>query len=133
MELTMQSNSPNSLIALDRDHLIHPLVNYRAHEQRGVTILDSGYGAYLRDIQGNELLDAFSGLWCVNVGYGQEFEIGCLGSSSKGMSAMQSFGRSNHSTRHGAGNSGGSVRDSMTSLIARCTVMPQPLRKPASL
>jgi adenosylmethionine-8-amino-7-oxononanoate aminotransferase len=62
----------NSLIALDRDHLIHPVVNYRAHEQRGVTILESGRGAYLRDAQGNELLDAFSGLWCVNVGYGQE-------------------------------------------------------------
>jgi adenosylmethionine-8-amino-7-oxononanoate aminotransferase len=62
----------NPLIALDRDHLIHPLVNYRAHEERGVTILDSGHGAYLRDAQGNELLDAFSGLWCVNVGYGQQ-------------------------------------------------------------
>ena len=61
----------STLIALDRDHLIHPLVNYRAHEQRGVTILESGKGAYLRDAQGNELLDAFSGLWCVNVGYGQ--------------------------------------------------------------
>jgi adenosylmethionine-8-amino-7-oxononanoate aminotransferase len=62
----------NPLIALDRDHLIHPLVNYRAHEERGVTILESGHGAYLRDAQGNELLDAFSGLWCVNVGYGQQ-------------------------------------------------------------
>ncbi|MBP0633523.1 aspartate aminotransferase family protein [Cupriavidus sp. AcVe19-1a] len=62
----------DSLVALDRQHLIHPLVNYRAHEQRGVTILESGHGAYLKDAQGNELLDAFSGLWCVNVGYGQQ-------------------------------------------------------------
>jgi adenosylmethionine-8-amino-7-oxononanoate aminotransferase len=62
----------HSLVALDRDHLIHPLVNYQVHEQRGVTILESGHGAYLRDAQGTELLDAFSGLWCVNVGYGQE-------------------------------------------------------------
>jgi adenosylmethionine-8-amino-7-oxononanoate aminotransferase len=62
----------NTLVALDRDHLIHPVVNYRAHEERGVTILESGNGAYLRDAQGNDLLDAFSGLWCVNVGYGHE-------------------------------------------------------------
>jgi adenosylmethionine-8-amino-7-oxononanoate aminotransferase len=61
----------NSLIALDRAHLIHPVVNFRTHEQRGVAVLESGRGAYLRDAQGNELLDAFSGLWCVNVGYGQ--------------------------------------------------------------
>jgi adenosylmethionine-8-amino-7-oxononanoate aminotransferase len=60
------------LIALDRQHLIHPVSNFREHERKGVTILDSGRGAFLRDVHGNELLDAFSGLWCVNVGYGQE-------------------------------------------------------------
>jgi adenosylmethionine-8-amino-7-oxononanoate aminotransferase len=61
-----------SLIEADRKHLIHPVVNYRAHEARGVTILESGRGAWLRDANGNELLDGFSGLWCVNTGYGQE-------------------------------------------------------------
>ena len=61
-----------TLVDLDRQHLIHPVSNPRAHERRGVTILESGKGAYLRDIDGRELLDAFSGLWCVNVGYGQE-------------------------------------------------------------
>ncbi|SBS26212.1 Omega-amino acid--pyruvate aminotransferase [Marinomonas spartinae] len=60
-----------SLVALDRQHLIHPVINYHAHEKRGVTILESGQGAYLTDSQGNVLLDAFSGLWCVNTGYGQ--------------------------------------------------------------
>ena len=64
--------STKSLIDLDRKHLIHPVVSFRAHEQRGVTILDSGKGAYLRDANGHELLDAFSGLWCVNVGYGHD-------------------------------------------------------------
>lgn len=62
----------DSLLTLDREHLIHPVVNFRTHEQRGATILESGRGPWLRDIQGNEILDAFSGLWCVNVGYGQE-------------------------------------------------------------
>ncbi|BCG02146.1 aspartate aminotransferase family protein (plasmid) [Paraburkholderia sp. PGU19] len=64
---------PNrSLIESDRKHLIHPVVSYRAHEARGVTVLDSAQGVYLRDIDGNELLDAFSGLWCVNTGYGHQ-------------------------------------------------------------
>lgn len=52
----------STLVALDREHLIHPVVNFRTHEQRGVSVLTSGRGAYLRDAQGNELLDAFSGL-----------------------------------------------------------------------
>ena len=37
-----------SLVELDRQYLIHPVSNLRAHERRGVTILDSGNGAYLR-------------------------------------------------------------------------------------
>ncbi len=61
-----------SLKDLDRKHLVHPVVNFREHEKRGPTVLESGRGAYLRDSDGNELLDAFSGLWCVNVGYGHE-------------------------------------------------------------
>ena len=60
------------LIEMDKNHLIHPVTNFRAHEKKGVTILESGQGAWLWDAQGNKLLDAFSGLWCVNVGYGQE-------------------------------------------------------------
>ncbi|MBK8742561.1 MAG: aspartate aminotransferase family protein [Betaproteobacteria bacterium] len=61
-----------SLVDLDRAHLIHPVAPWRKHEQRGVTVLESGHGAWLRDAEGNELLDAFAGLWCVNIGYGQE-------------------------------------------------------------
>jgi len=62
----------SELLALDRAHLIHPVSALRAHERRGATVLESGRGAWLRDRDGNELLDAFAGLWCVNVGYGQQ-------------------------------------------------------------
>jgi len=61
-----------SLDAIDRAHLIHPVSSWRGHEQRGPTVLSSGHGAWLKDAKGHELLDAFAGLWCVNVGYGQE-------------------------------------------------------------
>jgi adenosylmethionine-8-amino-7-oxononanoate aminotransferase len=61
-----------TLIESDRKHLIHPVANYRAHENRGVTVLERGKGAWLYDANGNELLDAFAGLWCVNTGYGHD-------------------------------------------------------------
>ena len=63
---------PDSLVDLDRAHLIHPVTGLRAHERRGATVLQSGRGVWLRDTDGNVLLDAFAGLWCVNVGYGQQ-------------------------------------------------------------
>jgi putrescine aminotransferase len=62
----------NALIELDRAHLIHPVSSWRGHEARGATILRSGKGAYVTDEQGKVLLDGFSGLWCVNAGYGHE-------------------------------------------------------------
>ena len=61
-----------SLTEKDRKHLIHPLISLRTHEKRGVTILESGQGIFLTDSEGNVLLDAFAGLWCVNAGYGQK-------------------------------------------------------------
>ncbi|MET0364209.1 MAG: aspartate aminotransferase family protein [Sphingobium sp.] len=66
------AQSNRSLLEMDRDHLIHPVTSFRAHEARGATILQSGKGMWLTDIDGNVLLDAFAGLWCVNVGYGHD-------------------------------------------------------------
>ncbi|WP_136685599.1 aspartate aminotransferase family protein [Falsirhodobacter xinxiangensis] len=62
----------NSLVELDRRHLIHPVSSFRGHEARGVRVLTSGKGAIVTDSEGRDLIDGFAGLWCVNAGYGQE-------------------------------------------------------------
>lgn len=62
----------NSLIELDRAHLVHPVASYRTHEKIGVRVLKSGKGATVTDASGHQLIDGFAGLWCVNAGYGQE-------------------------------------------------------------
>ena len=68
----MSTNRIDELAALDRAHLVHPVSAWRQQEARGPMVLTSARGAWLTDGQGHELLDAFAGLWCVNVGYGQE-------------------------------------------------------------
>ena len=68
----MNTNRLEELAALDRAHLVHPVAAWRQHEARGPLLLTGARGAWLTDGQGHELLDAFAGLWCVNVGYGQE-------------------------------------------------------------
>ncbi|ACL57863.1 aspartate aminotransferase family protein [Methylobacterium nodulans] len=62
----------NSLIELDRAHLVHPVASYRGHERTGVRVLRSAKGATVTDAAGRELLDGFAGLWCVNAGYGHD-------------------------------------------------------------
>ncbi|AZO41618.1 aspartate aminotransferase family protein [Mesorhizobium sp. M7D.F.Ca.US.005.01.1.1] len=62
----------NSLIELDRAHLIHPVSSYRGHEGLGVRVLKSAKGATVTDASGRQLVDGFAGLWCVNAGYGHD-------------------------------------------------------------
>ncbi len=62
----------NSLIELDRAHLVHPVSSYRSHEKTGVRVLKSGSGATVTDAAGHQMIDGFAGLWCVNAGYGQD-------------------------------------------------------------
>jgi adenosylmethionine-8-amino-7-oxononanoate aminotransferase len=62
----------NSLIELDRAHLIHPVSSYRGHEALGVRVLKSAKGATVTDASGRQLIDGFAGLWCVNAGYGHD-------------------------------------------------------------
>jgi adenosylmethionine-8-amino-7-oxononanoate aminotransferase len=62
----------NSLIELDRRHLVHPVSSFHGHEARGVRVLRSAHGATVTDSEGRELIDGFAGLWCVNAGYGHE-------------------------------------------------------------
>lgn len=65
----------NSLIELDRAHLVHPVASWRGHEKAGVRMLTSAKGATVTDATGRTLIDGFAGLWCVNAGYGQESVI----------------------------------------------------------
>lgn len=62
----------SELVALDSRYLVHPVSNFREHQQKGVKVLHSGEGPWLTTVDGERYLDAFAGLWCVNVGYGQQ-------------------------------------------------------------
>jgi L-2,4-diaminobutyrate transaminase len=66
--------SDNELTAWDRDHFFHPSTNMGQHA-RGETpnrIITGADGVYITDRQGRRSLDAFAGLYCVNVGYGRK-------------------------------------------------------------
>lgn len=65
----------NSLIELDRAHLVHPVASWRGHEAAGARLITSAKGARITDGEGRELIDGFAGLWCVNAGYGHESVI----------------------------------------------------------
>ena len=61
----------NSLAEYDRLHWVHPVSAWQDHAKKGPLIFDRAEGIYLYDVNGKQYLDGFAGLWCVNVGYGQ--------------------------------------------------------------
>ncbi|WP_337055983.1 aspartate aminotransferase family protein [Pseudomonas sp. USHLN015] len=58
--------------ALSRDHHLPPFTDYQALNAKGARIITKADGVYIWDSEGNKILDAMAGLWCVNVGYGRE-------------------------------------------------------------
>ncbi|TWS95693.1 aspartate aminotransferase family protein [Reyranella sp. CPCC 100927] len=63
----------NELNAWDRDHFFHPSTHMAAHARGEAAnrIVTGGEGVYIVDRDGRRSLDAFAGLYCVNVGYGR--------------------------------------------------------------
>jgi L-2,4-diaminobutyrate transaminase len=64
----------DELAAWDRESFFHPSTHLAQHA-RGETptqIMRTGAGVYVEDRDGRRLLDAFAGLYCVNIGYGRQ-------------------------------------------------------------
>ncbi len=57
----------------DRNHFFHPSTHLGqfARGEMPNRIVTGGEGVYIHDRDGTRLLDAFAGLYCVNVGYGR--------------------------------------------------------------
>ncbi|HSW09167.1 aspartate aminotransferase family protein [Aquabacterium sp.] len=58
--------------AADAAHFLHPFTDFQSLAKKGSRIITKAENIYLTDSEGQRILDAMSGLWCVNVGYGQQ-------------------------------------------------------------
>jgi len=68
--VTQTQQSTADWQALDSAHFLHPFTNHKQMHAKGARIIEKADGVYLWDSDGNKILDAMAGLWCVNVGYG---------------------------------------------------------------
>ena len=61
-----------SLQQKDKDHHLHPFTDHLQLSEKGTRVITRGDGVYIWDSEGHQILDAMSGLWCVNLGYGRK-------------------------------------------------------------
>ena len=64
--------SATDIQAWDAAHFMHPFTDHQSLADMGAKVITDAQGIYVTDSEGNRLLDAMSGLWCVNVGYGRQ-------------------------------------------------------------
>lgn len=68
---TTQTWNTTELAAKDRAHLMHPVSNLHQVRRDGPLVFARGEDVWLWDTDGTRYLDAFAGLWNVNVGHGR--------------------------------------------------------------
>ncbi|WP_223067562.1 aspartate aminotransferase family protein [Paenibacillus caui] len=65
-----KQNEYDAAVKKDQKYLWHNITPYS--EENPPMIAETGSGSWVTDINGTRYLDAMSGLWCVNVGYGRK-------------------------------------------------------------
>ncbi|MEY4749161.1 MAG: putative aminotransferase [Pseudomonadota bacterium] len=91
MTVTTPQRSTASWQAADAAHFLHPFTDFQALARKGSRVITRGDNIYIWDSEGARLLDAMSGLWCVNVGYGQQALIDAAAEQMKTLPFYNSF------------------------------------------
>ena len=77
--------------AADAAHYLHPFTDFKALAAKGSRVITKADNVYLWDSDGKKIFDAMSGLWCVNVGYGQRELIDAATAQLKQLPFYNSF------------------------------------------
>ena len=56
----------------DLDHVWHPMMQHEGMTKDDLLVIVSGDGCEVTDADGKTYLDAYAGIWNVNVGYGRQ-------------------------------------------------------------
>jgi L-2,4-diaminobutyrate transaminase len=77
----------------DRENMFHPSTHLAqfARGEMPNRIVTGGDGVFIRDRDNNQLLDAFAGLYCVNVGYGRSEIAEAIAAQAKELAYYHSY------------------------------------------
>ena len=70
--MTTTAVNTQHIQAMDSAHFLHPFTDFKDLNSRGARVITEAKDIYVWDSEGRRMLDAMSGLWCVNVGYGRK-------------------------------------------------------------
>ena len=77
----------------DRENFFHPSTHLAEFARGNVPhrVITGGAGCHIQDRDGNQMLDAFAGLYCVNVGYGRPEIAEAIADQAKELAYYHSY------------------------------------------
>ncbi|WP_020593060.1 aspartate aminotransferase family protein [Kiloniella laminariae] len=83
----------DQLAEWDRENFFHPSTHLAqfARGDLGNRIISGGEGLYIEDRDGTRLMDAFAGLYCVNIGYGRQEVAEAIAKQAKELAYYHSY------------------------------------------
>ncbi|MBS9718065.1 aspartate aminotransferase family protein [Pseudohalocynthiibacter aestuariivivens] len=77
----------------DRENFFHPSTHLAQHArgESASRVIKTASGVHIEDRDGNKLLDAFAGLYCVNVGYGRQKIAEAIADQAKELAYYHSY------------------------------------------
>ena len=82
--------------ARDHRHYMHPFTDHHDLGRKGSRIITRAEGVYIFDEDGNRILDAMAGLWCVNLGYGRQDLVDAAARQMQELPYYNSFFQTSH-------------------------------------
>ncbi len=82
-----------TLESWDRENFFHPSTHLAqfARSEAPQRIVTGGEGVFIKDSEGNTMLDAFAGLYCVNVGYGRTDVIEAIAAQARELAYYHAY------------------------------------------
>ena len=83
----------DQLAEWDRQNFFHPStpLGQFARGELSNRVVTGGTGVYIEDREGNKLLDAFAGLYCVNIGYGRQEVADAIAAQAKELAYYHAY------------------------------------------
>ncbi|MFD2206713.1 aspartate aminotransferase family protein [Kiloniella antarctica] len=83
----------DQLAEWDRDNFFHPSTHLAQFARGDIQnrVITGGKGLYIKDSNGYETLDAFAGLYCVNIGYGRDEVADAIAAQAKELAYYHSY------------------------------------------
>ncbi|MEX0696137.1 MAG: aminotransferase [Dongiaceae bacterium] len=81
-----------ALRAKDRAHIIHPWIDLGTATTREPLVVAEAEGVHIYDSDGRRMLDGVAGMWCVNVGHGNEEMVQAIADQARRLAYFSPFG-----------------------------------------